>query len=98
MYARDTEKQVSGARRRAAVAAHPGMAKSGLAKHVTKKLLYRIGTAISSVMSQSSSMGALPVVMASTGPLVKGGEFFGPGGFQEWRGYPVKGKIQQSIA
>ena len=76
-----------------AVAAHPGVAKSNLAKYVTKKLLYKIGMAISSsIMSQNSSMGALPEIRASVDPLVKGGDYFGPGGFQEWRGYPVKVK------
>jgi len=76
-----------------AVAAHPGVSKSNLAKYVTKKLLYKIGMAISDlIMSQSTSMGALPEVRASVDPLVKGGDYFGPGGFQEWKGYPVKVK------
>ena len=73
-----------------AVAAHPGVAKSNLSKYVTKKLLYKIGMAISnSIMSQNTSMGALPQIRASVDPLVKGGDYFGPGGFQEWRGYPI---------
>ena len=76
-----------------AVAAHPGVAKSNLSKYVTKKPLYKIGMAISnSIMSQNTSMGALPQIRASVDPLVKGGDYFGPRGFQEWRGYPVKVK------
>ncbi|WP_420545848.1 oxidoreductase [Nitrosopumilus sp.] len=76
-----------------AVAAHPGVAKSNLAKHVSKKLLYKIGMGISNlIMSQSTSMGVLPEIRASVDPLVKGGDYFGPGGFQEWRGHPVKVK------
>ena len=73
-----------------AVAAHPGLSKSNLAKYVTKKLQYKIGMAISSIISQSTLMGALPEIMASVDPLVKGGEYFGPGGFKEWRGHPTK--------
>ncbi len=76
-----------------AVGAHPGVAKSNLSKHIIKKPLYRIGMAIAnSMMSQNSSMGALPEIRASVDPLVKGGDYFGPGGFQEWKGYPIKVK------
>lgn len=81
---------------RIAVAAHPGVAKSNLSKYVTKKLLYKIGMAISLVMTQSTLMGALPSIRASTDPLVKGGEYFGPDGFQEWKGYPVKVKSNKA--
>ena len=76
-----------------AVAAHPGVAKSDLSKHVIKKPLYRIGMTIAnSIMSQSTSMGALPEIRAAVDPLAKGGDYFGPGGFQEWKGHPVKVK------
>ncbi len=76
-----------------AVAAHPGVAKSNLSKYIIKKPLYKIGMAIAnSMMSQSTLMGALSEIRASVDPLVKGGDYFGPGGFQEWRGYPVKVK------
>ncbi|WP_316504662.1 oxidoreductase [Nitrosopumilus sp.] len=81
-----------------AVAAHPGVAKSNLSKYVTKKPLYKIGMAISNlIMSQNSSMGALPEIRASVDPLVKGGDYFGPGGFQEWKGYPVKVKSNDAL-
>jgi hypothetical protein len=35
-------------------------------------------------------MGALPQIRASVDPHVKGGEFYGPNGFMELKGYPVK--------
>ena len=76
-----------------AVAAHPGVAKSNLSKYIIKKPLYRIGMGIAnSIMSQSTSMGALPEIRAAVDPLVRGGDYFGPGGFQEWKGYPIKVK------
>jgi len=34
-------------------------------------------------------MGALPLLRAAADPAVKGGEYYGPGGFREMRGYPV---------
>lgn len=42
-----------------AVIAHPVVSKSNLAKYVTKKLLYKVGMGVSSIMSQSSSMGGI---------------------------------------
>ena len=73
-----------------AVAAHPGLSKSNLAKHVNGQLLYKIGMIASSILTQSTSTGALPEIMASVSSHVKGGEYYGPGGFKEWRGNPVK--------
>ena len=33
-------------------------------------------------------MGALPTLRAATDPSVRGGEYLGPGGFLQMRGYP----------
>jgi hypothetical protein len=41
-------------------------------------------------VAQSAAMGALPLLYAATAPDVKGGEYFGPDGFAEIRGYPVR--------
>ena len=79
------------------VAAHPGIANSNLAKHVTKRLLYKIGMGVSSIISQTSLMGVLPEIRASVDPHVKGGEYFGPDGFKEWKGHPVKVKSNEGI-
>jgi hypothetical protein len=38
---------------------------------------------------QEQEMGALPQIRASVDPLVKGGEYYGPGGFMESKGFPV---------
>lgn len=37
---------------------------------------------------QSAEMGALPTLRAATDPGVLGGQYYGPGGFAEQRGYP----------
>jgi hypothetical protein len=34
-------------------------------------------------------MGALPTLRAAVDPEAKGGQYYGPGGFREMRGYPV---------
>ena len=41
---------------------------------------------------QSQDMGALPQIRASVDPDVKGGEYYGPNGFNEMKGFPVKVK------
>jgi hypothetical protein len=35
-------------------------------------------------------MGALPTLYAAVGPDVRGGDFYGPSGFAQMRGYPKK--------
>ncbi len=35
-------------------------------------------------------MGALPTLYAAVAPGVRGGDFFGPSGFMEMKGYPKK--------
>jgi hypothetical protein len=40
-------------------------------------------------MAQSAAMGALPTIRAAVDPSVTGGQYFGPGGFLETRGYPI---------
>jgi chromosome condensin MukBEF MukE localization factor len=34
-------------------------------------------------------MGALPTLFAATDPGLRGGEFVGPDGWDNWRGYPA---------
>ena len=40
------------------------------------------------LFAQSAEMGALPTLYAATGPDVQGGQYFGPSGLLEMRGYP----------
>ena len=40
-------------------------------------------------MAQDQAMGALPQIRASVDPRVKGGEYYGPDGKNERKGYPV---------
>ena len=67
-----------------AAVAHPGYANTNL----------QSGTSFqwSNFMAQSAAMGALPTLYAATALDVQGGEFFGPGGFLQQRGYPKRVK------
>ena len=42
------------------------------------------------VFAQPPWMGALPALYAATADDVKSGDFIGPGGFQQMRGYPAR--------
>ncbi len=41
-------------------------------------------------VAQSAAMGALPTLRAATDPQVAGGEYYGPDGFLELQGHPVR--------
>ena len=72
-----------------AVAAHPGMANTHLADHLFNKFPFILMKPFSGLVVQSSAMGALPSIRASVDPEVKGGQYFGPDGKREAKGYPV---------
>jgi NAD(P)-dependent dehydrogenase (short-subunit alcohol dehydrogenase family) len=77
-----------------AVAAHPGSSRTDLLRRSPGWL--RISSAVlGPLIFQSPRMGALPILRAATDPTVRGGQYYGPGGFAEQRGYP---KCVQSSA
>jgi len=65
-------------------AAHPGWTGTDLQRHSS---LIRF---FNTFFAQSPPMGALPTVRAATDPAAGGGDYFGPNGFLELRGHPVK--------
>ena len=67
-----------------AVAAHPGYSNTNPDKG---GFLMRVAT---SIFAQPAHMGALPQLYAATAPDVQGGDYIGPGGPMEMRGYPAK--------
>ena len=72
-----------------AVAAHPGIANTNLANHLVNEKLMKLAGPLVDVFMQSAAMGALPIIRAAVDPNVIGGQYYGPGGFKEQRGYPV---------
>jgi NAD(P)-dependent dehydrogenase (short-subunit alcohol dehydrogenase family) len=72
-----------------AVAAHPGGTRSDLSRHSSApvRLFNRF--------LQAPAMGALPTLRAASDPTVSGGQYYGPRGVLEARGYP---KIVRSSA
>lgn len=67
------------------IAAHPGLSKTNLDQYFPA-LIRPLGN----LFLQPAEKGALPVLYAALEEDLKGGEFIGPDGFQELRGYPTK--------
>lgn len=67
------------------VAAHPGLAKTNLDQYFPA-LIRPLG----SLFLQPASQGALPTLYAALAEGLTGGEFIGPAGFRQMRGYPIQ--------
>ena len=65
-------------------ASHPGWTGTDLQRHSG---LFRF---LNTFFAQTPPMGALPTLRAAADPNAEGGDYFGPKGFYEMRGRPVK--------
>ncbi len=65
-------------------AAHPGWTQTDLQRHA------RIFSLLNPFVAQKTAMGALPTLRAAIDKDAGPGDYFGPGGRSEMRGYPVK--------
>jgi NAD(P)-dependent dehydrogenase (short-subunit alcohol dehydrogenase family) len=70
-----------------AVAAHPGGSNTELARNIPTPVR-AVFDLVAPYVTQSAEMGALPTLRAATDPGVIGGQYYGPDGFGEQRGYP----------
>ncbi|WP_127091131.1 SDR family NAD(P)-dependent oxidoreductase [Aquabacter cavernae] len=70
-----------------AVAAHPGVSNTELVRNLPAAFRGPIRW-LAPLLTQKPEMGALPTLRAATDPAVLGGQYYGPGGWGEVRGYP----------
>ena len=84
MFTYELQRRLSGAGTTIAVAAHPGLASTELARNTPAIVAFFYLR----VMTQKAAMGALPTLRAATDPSVLGGQYYGPRGFFGARGYP----------
>jgi NAD(P)-dependent dehydrogenase (short-subunit alcohol dehydrogenase family) len=81
------------------VAAHPGYAVTGLQTAGPRMGRDRPGSLeilaklVEPIASQSAAGGALPTLLAATSPTAESGTMYGPSGFYELKGPPVRAKI-----
>lgn len=69
--------------------AHPGFSATNLQTAGPTGLGRAFATLGRVLLSQSAEMGALPQLYAATAPDVQGGQFYGPDGWRQLRGYPT---------
>lgn len=72
-----------------ALAAHPGVSNTNLFQHLEKSFIIKVVNPLLSLIKQPQEMGALPEIRAAVEPEAKGGNYYGPDGFMEMKGYPV---------
>jgi NAD(P)-dependent dehydrogenase (short-subunit alcohol dehydrogenase family) len=65
-------------------AAHPGWTATDLQRHSS---LFRL---LNPFFAQKPGMGALPSLRAALDDEARSGDYFGPAGFMEMKGYPVR--------
>jgi NAD(P)-dependent dehydrogenase (short-subunit alcohol dehydrogenase family) len=70
-----------------AVAAHPGISNTELVRNIPGAFRKPVKW-LAPIFTQKPAMGALPTLRAATDPAVKGGQYYGPAGRGEIRGYP----------
>jgi NAD(P)-dependent dehydrogenase (short-subunit alcohol dehydrogenase family) len=71
-----------------AVAAHPGYSSTELTRHLPGWMQPANRVLVEPFFAQPADQGALPSLRAATDPGVRGGQYYGPSGFQQMRGAP----------
>lgn len=75
------------------VAAHPGVANTNLLHNgdfgAAERAMRKVAGVAMDLFLNSETQGALPTLFAATSPEVLGGGYYGPQGFQEFRGGDV---------
>lgn len=69
-----------------AAAAHPGGSNTELMRNMPRPLV--VAADLLAPLFQDAALGALPTLRAATDPGVHGGQYFGPDGVGQMRGYP----------
>lgn len=91
LFTYELQRRLTAARKSTlAVAAHPGWTATNLIRHSSSNM-----RVVDRMFGQRPEMGALPTLYAATAPDVRGGEYFGPGGFRGMRGYPKKAESNE---
>lgn len=82
------------------VSAHPGFAATNLqyvaAKEKGSAIELILMRTLNAILSQSAGQGALPQLYAATAHDVSGGDYVGPDGWMQMRGFPVKHRAKET--
>ena len=69
------------------LAAHPGVSRTNIAQGLG--WIGKVSMPIAGLFFQSARIGAFPILRAATDPQATGGQYYGPDGKNERKGYPV---------
>ena len=81
----------------ASIAVHPGLSTTDFAANgpgAGNPLITAATNVAFAIAGQSADRGAFPTLYAATDPHAEGGKYYGPGGFQQFHGYPVELKAE----
>ena len=93
VFARELQQQSDGHRSKlVSIAAHPGLSSTGIGRTLQGPMKLVTGVAFS-VLGQTDAEGALPQLYAATAPDAERGGYYGPSGFQEFKGAPAPAKL-----
>jgi len=88
MFSYELQRRLAAAGARpSALAAHPGTAITALTRYFPPAV-DRAYHAIGQPIAQQPQSGALPTLRAATDPGARGGEYYGPDGWLEFKGHP----------
>jgi NAD(P)-dependent dehydrogenase (short-subunit alcohol dehydrogenase family) len=76
-----------------ALAAHPGNARTEFGRDMSRFVRVAMNPRLRPLtfwLMQPAEAGALPIARAATDPRARGGEYYGPDGWNEWTGSPVR--------
>jgi NAD(P)-dependent dehydrogenase (short-subunit alcohol dehydrogenase family) len=91
LFALELDRRARAARSRlVSIPVHPGIAKTNIFGATGPKDMKKLAMGVlSPFLMQPDSMGALPTLYAATVPEANGGEYIGPDGFMNFKGYPA---------
>ncbi|WP_430256832.1 SDR family NAD(P)-dependent oxidoreductase [Neorhizobium sp. DAR64872/K0K18] len=87
MFTYELQRRLAASGTTVAVAAHPGVSNTELVRNLPAALRHPVKW-LAPLLTQKAEMGALPTLRAATDPSVAGGQYYGPGGLGEIRGFP----------
>ncbi|WP_028938165.1 SDR family NAD(P)-dependent oxidoreductase [Pseudonocardia spinosispora] len=93
LFTYELQRRLAG-RTTSALAAHPGGSATELMRNMPAPFP-ALSNVLGAAFFQPAAMGALPTLRAATDPSAIGGQYYGPDGFGETRGYP---KVVSSTA
>ena len=75
------------------LAAHPGVAATNMGRRRENPWYGRfLAPIFQCLVAHSATMGGLPTLRAAADPQITGGEYYGPDGFRQVRGFTVRVK------